>query len=134
MILDVRCPGRTGLNVIKPNQLSHEARDGRGSAIDCDRNRFILNYRVMGRTVEAKVKIVVLVMSESGIRNTIRAVNLSPTTVFATRHNLGGLFVSSLSSTKRKESTQSPISHVPAGNPARHLNRLTALVSGIVSR
>ena len=95
MILDVRCPGRTGLNVIKPNQLSHEARDGRGSAIDCDRNRFILNYRVMGRTVEAKVKIVVLVMSESGIRNTIRAVNLSPTTVFATGHNLGGLFVSS---------------------------------------
>lgn len=85
MILDVRCPGRTGLNVIKPNQLSHEARDGRGSAIDCDRNRFILNYRVMGRTVEAKVKIVVLVMSESGIRNTIRAVNLSPTTVIRDR-------------------------------------------------
>ena len=115
MILDVRCPGRTGLNVIKPNQLSHGAR---GSAMDCDRNRFILNYRVMGRTVEAKVKIVVLVMSESGIRNTIRAVNLSPTTVFATGHNLGGLFVSSLSSTKRKESTQSPISHGPEVNPA----------------
>ena len=81
MILDVRCPGRTGLNVIKPNQLSHGARDDRGSAMDCDRNRFILNYRGMGRTLEAKVKIVVLVMSESGIRNTIRVVNLSPTTV-----------------------------------------------------
>ena len=148
-ILDVRCPGRTGLNVIKPGQLSHGAQRYRGSAMDCDRNRFIPNYRVMGRTVEAKVKIVVLVMDESGIRNTIRAVNLSPTTVIRYRTQFRWPFYKQVAYCilsfvyherhpatiwHRPESTQSSISHGPEGNPARHLNRLTTLVSGIVSR
>ena len=80
-ILDVRCPGCAGLNVIKHGKLLNGEQRYCCCAIDCDWNIFILNYRVVGRTPEAKVKIRDMVMKGSGVRDTAEDINVSQTTV-----------------------------------------------------
>ncbi|MBF0359150.1 MAG: IS1 family transposase [Magnetococcales bacterium] len=46
-ILDVVCPGCNGLNVIKHGKLQNGEQRYRCCSSDCDRNTFILNYRMV---------------------------------------------------------------------------------------
>ena len=80
-ILDVRCPGCDGLNVTRHGKQPNGKQQYRCHSPKCGRNTFILNYRAFGRTPEAKVKIVDMVMNGSGIRDTARVMSVSPTTV-----------------------------------------------------
>ena len=80
-VIDVECPGCGGLNVVKYGRLpSGEQRYFCGTP-ECERQTFILNYKAVGRTPEAKAKIVVMAMNGSGIRDTARVLGVSPTTV-----------------------------------------------------
>ena len=82
-VLDVRCPGCDGLNITRHGRQPNGEQRYRCHSSDCGRNIFILNYQVIGRTPEAKAKIIDMVMNGSGIRDTARVLKVSPTTVIA---------------------------------------------------
>ncbi|MBF0131174.1 MAG: IS1 family transposase [Magnetococcales bacterium] len=82
-VLDVKCHRCAGLNVVKHGKLPGRKQRYRCGSPDCGMMTFILNYTAIGRTQEAKTKIVDMAMNGSGIRDTARVLKVSPTTVIA---------------------------------------------------
>jgi hypothetical protein len=81
-VIDVECPGCGGLNVVKYGRLQRGEQRYRCCTPKCERQTFVLNCKAVGRTPEAKAKIVVMAMNETGwilgVSDLFRSDNLLP--------------------------------------------------------
>ncbi len=81
VFVNVHCPGCDGLNVVKHGRLPNGEQRYRCKDSDCNRSTFVLHYQSKGWMSEVKAKIVDMAMNASGIRDTARVLDISPTTV-----------------------------------------------------
>jgi transposase-like protein len=82
MIQALHCPHCQGTDIVrhgttrqdKPRYRCRLCREGRGRT-------FLLDYSYAGQSPEIKEQIVEMAMNASGVRDTARVLNISPTTV-----------------------------------------------------
>ncbi len=81
VFINVHCPKCDGLNIVKHGKLPNGEQRYRCNDSDCECRTFILNYQYKGCLPEVKTKIIDMAMNASGIRDTARVLEISPTTV-----------------------------------------------------
>lgn len=77
----IHCPECDGIEVIKHGTTSDGKQRYLCQNSACDRRTFILHYTYQGYLPEVKHQISALAMNGSGIRETARVLQISPTTV-----------------------------------------------------
>ena len=84
MILEpVLCPTCESINVGRHGHSAEGKPRYRCHNPDCQRCTFILNYSYQGRLPKVKQQIVDMALNGSGIRDTARVLQISPSTVIA---------------------------------------------------
>jgi insertion element IS1 protein InsB len=84
MVLEpVLCPTCQSINVVRHGRSAEGKPRYRCYNPDCQRCTFILNYSYQGRLPEVKQQILDMAVNGSGIRDTARVLQISPSTVIA---------------------------------------------------
>jgi len=84
MVLEpVLCPTCQSINVGRHGRSAEGKPRYRCYNPDCQRCTFILNYSYQGRLPEVKQQILDMAVNGSGIRDTARVLQISPSTVIA---------------------------------------------------
>ena len=82
MVLElIQCPVCQGTNIIKHGKASDGKQRYFCQDITCSTKTFIHGYTQRGRLPEVKAQIIEMSLKGSGIRDTARALKISPTTV-----------------------------------------------------
>lgn len=81
VLIPVKCPVCNGVDVIKHGTTSNGKQRFACKALDCEGKTFIQDYSEKGRLPETKQQIIEMALNGSGIRDTARVLNISPTTV-----------------------------------------------------
>ena len=79
--ITVSCPICNSNDVVKHGYLPNGEQRFRCRNENCKKGTFILNYTDLGRSPNIVTKIIDMAMNASGIRDTARVLNISPTTV-----------------------------------------------------
>ncbi len=80
-LVQVQCPNCNSIDVIKYGTLPTGEQRYFCNNPDCEKKTFLLNYKYNGRLPEVKNKIIDMALNGSGIRDTDRVLEISPTTV-----------------------------------------------------
>lgn len=84
MVLEpIECPRCKSTNIIKHGKASNEKQRYLCRNETCTTKTFIRNYSALGRLPETKLKILLHTLNASGIRDTSRVLQVSPTTVIS---------------------------------------------------
>jgi insertion element IS1 protein InsB len=84
MVLEpIHCPDCDGIEVIKHGKTSDGKQRYFCQHPECARRTFILQYTYSGDSLQVKQQISDMAMNGSGIRDTVRVLQISPTTVIA---------------------------------------------------
>lgn len=81
VLVPVRCPACKGVDVTKHGTTSNGKPRFICRALDCEGQTFIQDYSEKGRLPETKQQIIEMALNGSGVRDTARVLNISPTTV-----------------------------------------------------
>ena len=81
VLVRVRCPVCKGVDVTKHGTTSNGKQRFICKAPDCEGKTFIKDYSEKGRLPETKQQIIEMALNGSGVRQTARVLNISPTTV-----------------------------------------------------
>jgi insertion element IS1 protein InsB len=85
MVLEpVHCPECDSINVVKHGKSAAGKQRYYCRHVDCSRRSFILEFSYRGYLNEVKQQISDMAMNGSGIRDTARVLQISPTTVIKT--------------------------------------------------
>jgi insertion element IS1 protein InsB len=79
----VQCPYCHSTEVIKAGRQANGTQRYRCHNGQCERRIFLLHYQDRGRMPEIRRQVVDMALNGSGIRDTARALGISPTTVIA---------------------------------------------------
>jgi len=79
--IQVHCPNCDSINIVRFGTQPNGEQRYFCNNPDCDKKTFILNYQYKGRLPEIKQQIVNMALNGSGIRDTARVLEVSPTTV-----------------------------------------------------
>ncbi len=80
-LVQVQCPNCNSINVVKYGTLPTGEQRYLCNNINCEKKTFLLSYKYNGRLPEVKNKIIDMALNGSGIRDTARVLEISPTTV-----------------------------------------------------
>ncbi|WP_199337047.1 IS1 family transposase [Oscillatoria sp. FACHB-1407] len=82
MVLEpIHCPSCNNTNIVKHGKSPEGKQRYKCRNRDCPRSTFLLQYTYQGHLPEVKRKISDMAVNGSGIRDTARVLNVSPTTV-----------------------------------------------------
>lgn len=81
VLAPIKCPTCGGLDVVKHGKASNGKQRFLCRDITCQCKTFIQDYSEKGRLAEVKQQIIDMAMNGSGVRDTARVLNISPTTV-----------------------------------------------------
>jgi transposase-like protein len=81
VLIPVKCPVCNGVDVTKHGTTSNGKQRFICKAPDCEGQTFIQDYSENGRLPETKQQIIEMALNGSGVRDTARVLNISPTTV-----------------------------------------------------
>ena len=83
-VVAVQCPECGSSEVVKYGRQANGEQRYRCNYVRCARRIFLLQYHNTGRLPEVKQQIVDMALNGSGIRDTVRVLGVSPTTVMTT--------------------------------------------------
>ena len=82
-VVKVQCPECRSHEVVKYGRQANDEQRYRCNNVACKRRIFLLQYHNTGRLPAVKRQIVEMALNGSGIRDTARVLQISPTTVIA---------------------------------------------------